>query len=261
MDHDQPEDYEPQDRDSVSELTRLLPVWEAWIPNPREPSAISVHAKLLQNNHTDVRKCTVDPQQARSLSDMQGIPPETGFWLIPPTRAPQDADVRIFSCGERCEEAGTTLMIPEFSMGYPAARGSIVLVKKGVAFGLGVLRTDIFDQHVSEGRPCCCKAVVMLKSTQIATDPPPEMALAVERPDILAGPVTALEQYASSAPNARKQGVLTKQDSIASSVASSIGSRRSKVGAGEAHRPQLPSGRFSMAAAKRADVARRASGK
>ncbi|KAI8850609.1 hypothetical protein BC829DRAFT_152788 [Chytridium lagenaria] len=234
----------------IDTLQDASPVWEAWAPNPSQRNAISVHAKLLQNNHKDVRKCTVDPHQARALSDLQGIPPETGFWLIPPVRAPHDADVRLFCCADRCAEAGTSLMIPEFNMGYPAALGSTVLVKKGVAYGMGVLRTDIFDLHVKEGRPCCSRDVVMLKSTQESQSTESieaESLFADQLERGIMGPVKALEQYASKeqSKKLRKQTSSTSTTSNRNSVTSNVN----------------PLGRFSVAAAKRADVARRASGK
>ncbi|KAJ3333780.1 hypothetical protein HDU76_003594 [Blyttiomyces sp. JEL0837] len=149
---------------SLEELYNTHPNWVDWVPETQEPYVLSVQAKLKENKHSDLQKCTVDPMEARSLSDAQGIPPETGFWLIPPRRAVND--VRLFNCTERCNEAGTAIMIPEHKHGYPAARGSTVLVKSGVAYGIGVLYTDIFDQHIAEGRPCCSKMVVVLRSTR-----------------------------------------------------------------------------------------------
>ncbi|KAJ3104306.1 hypothetical protein HDU97_009382 [Phlyctochytrium planicorne] len=233
----------------VAEVQKMFPVWETWSPNPSEPNAVSVHSKLLQNNHTSVKKCTVNPQKARALSDLLGIPPETGFWLIPPLRAPADADVRLFSCGDRCAEAGTSLMIPEFNMGYPAARGSTVLVKKGVVYGLGVLRTDIFDQHILEGKDCCCRAVVMLRSTQeVEEGSTHEPSIAEIEKEVL-GPVKALEKYATPKKNTKSQ---EKRSSTY---------RRPGPASNSNLSPFLPSGRFSQAAAKRVEVARKASGK
>jgi hypothetical protein len=119
---------------------------------------------LTENGHCDIEKCTVDPTEARSLSEAQGVHPEAGFWLIAPRRA--TSDVRLFCANDRCNDATTTIMLPEHNTGYPAAKGSMVLVRKGNVYGVGVLDTEVFDQHVQEGRPCCKNLLVILRSTK-----------------------------------------------------------------------------------------------
>jgi hypothetical protein len=149
---------------TLQELYHTHPNWEVWAPKSIDPTIVSIRSKLREGNHGDLKKCTVDPIEARDLSTAQGIPLESGFWLIPPLRAP--ADVRLFNCTERCAEAGTTILIPEHKVGYPAVKGSVVLVKKGVAYGVGVLRSEVFDQHCKEGKPCCKNLLVVLRSTK-----------------------------------------------------------------------------------------------
>ncbi|TPX75782.1 hypothetical protein CcCBS67573_g02938 [Chytriomyces confervae] len=170
----QPYGYSPGAGDiwadmSAQQLAQAHPNWESWTASPATSGAAaeyvaSVRVKLMEGNHSNLAKCLVDPKEARALSAAQGITPDAGFWLIPPLRAP--ADVRLFSCGDRCVEAGTTIMIPEHKVGYPAAKGSIVTVRKGEFYGVGVLNTTVFDNHVRNGLTCCTKELVMLRSVK-----------------------------------------------------------------------------------------------
>ncbi|KAJ3110814.1 hypothetical protein HDU96_006251 [Phlyctochytrium bullatum] len=139
-------------------------------------------------------------------------------------------------------------------MGYPAARGSTVLVKAGVAYGLGVLRTDIFDEHVKEGRDCCSKTVVMLKSTQHVEeeDLPDEETMWEDKDNQSLGPVAALERFVKTGRSA-PEGPLRRHPSQRL-----LGRTRSKSSvdiddyANEPRKPS-PRARFSMAAMKRSD--------
>ncbi|KAJ3355475.1 hypothetical protein HDU83_003453 [Entophlyctis luteolus] len=150
------------------ELAHAHPNWENWQPSTgAEPYIISVRSKLSEGGFSDLAKCIVDPAEARLLSQAQGISETEGFWLIPPLKA--QSDVKLFSCSSRCPEAGTSILIPEHAVGYPAKQGSIVTVKKGEFYGLGVLNTEIFDQHLKDGKICCCREVTMLRSIKQLT--------------------------------------------------------------------------------------------
>ncbi|KAJ3191141.1 hypothetical protein HK101_008053 [Irineochytrium annulatum] len=213
------------EEDSAVDVFNLHPNWDHWSPDPNQASAVSINAKLMENNHQDVQKCIIDPREARALSNLQGVPSEMGFWLLPPRRAPQHADVRLFLCGDRCAEAGTVFIIPEYQMGYPAAKGSIVLIKRGVGYGLGVTDADVFDKHVEEGKECCSKLVVMLRSTQAGGEEGEMegMAVAVEddleyiRAKTAVGPQGLLGKPLTSKPLSR----IAPRKSISSSGASS----------------------------------------
>ncbi|KAJ3209399.1 hypothetical protein HDU82_000843 [Entophlyctis luteolus] len=127
------------------ELAHAHPNWENWQPSTgAEPYIISVRSKLSEGGFSDLAKCIVDPAEARLLSQAQGISETEGFWLIPPLKAQSD-------------------------VGYPAKQGSIVTVKKGEFYGLGVLNTEIFDQHLKDGKICCCREVTMLRSIKQLT--------------------------------------------------------------------------------------------
>ncbi|KAI8621067.1 hypothetical protein BC830DRAFT_1096084 [Chytriomyces sp. MP71] len=193
---------------TLQQLAHAHPNWEAWSLGPSQGAAAeyvaSVRAKLLEGNHGSLAKCVVEPVEARSLSEAQGIDPDAGFWLIPPLRAP--SDVRLFSCGDRCVEAGTTIMIPEHKVGYPAAKGSIVTVRKGEFYGIGVLNTNIFDEHIKAGMPCCSKELVMLRS--VKKHPPQESDVS---------PLSSVQDLANAIGSVSYQGgtdVITGKDKM-----------------------------------------------
>ncbi|KAJ3127293.1 hypothetical protein HK100_009828, partial [Physocladia obscura] len=148
---------------TAAELANTHPNWDNWQPqNASEAYIISVRHKLAEGGFGNLAKCLVDPAEARALSLAQGIEGSEGFWLIPPLKA--YSDVKLFSCGDRCSESGTSIFIPEHKVAYPTKRGSIVTVKKGEFYGVGVLNTKVFDDHMKKGFACCSKDVVMLRS-------------------------------------------------------------------------------------------------
>ncbi|KAI9311147.1 hypothetical protein DFJ73DRAFT_968649 [Zopfochytrium polystomum] len=173
---------------SLHDLYRARPNWTPWEPPATaSPYVRSVAAKLLTpptpssptspfpspstptptpTGHLDI--CTITPADSRALHSAQHLPLTSGFWLLPPLRAPPHTTIRLFLPGPgRCEAAGTVIVIPEHAVGYPAAKGAMVLVRGGVAYGVGVLRTEVFDRHVDEGRGCCGADFVVVRGTVV----------------------------------------------------------------------------------------------
>ncbi|KAI9352472.1 hypothetical protein DFJ73DRAFT_346429 [Zopfochytrium polystomum] len=173
---------------SLHDLYRTRPNWTPWEPPATaSPYVRSVAAKLLTpptpssptspfpspstptpttTGHLDI--CTITPADSRALHSAQHLPLTSGFWLLPPLRAPPHTTIRLFLPGPgRCEAAGTVIVIPEHAVGYPAAKGAMVLVRGGVAYGVGVLRTEVFDRHVDEGRGCCGADFVVVRGTVV----------------------------------------------------------------------------------------------
>ncbi|KAI9352466.1 hypothetical protein DFJ73DRAFT_795575 [Zopfochytrium polystomum] len=173
---------------SLHDLYRARPNWTQWEPPATaSPYVRSVAAKLLTpptpssptspfpspstptpttTGHLDI--CTITPADSRALHSAQHLPLTSGFWLLPPLRAPPHTTIRLFLPGPgRCDAAGTVIVIPEHAVGYPAAKGAMVLVRGGVAYGVGVLRTEVFDRHVGEGRGCCGADFVVVRGTVV----------------------------------------------------------------------------------------------
>ncbi|KAJ3067263.1 hypothetical protein HDU98_009544 [Podochytrium sp. JEL0797] len=162
---------------SREELINAHPNWARWTPPASNPPAAT---KALMDKmgvtktggFGNLEKCVVEPEEARGLAkalaesnasqDLDHASTNFGFWLLPTLKA--RSETKIFSCTDRCAEAGTSIVIPEHRVGYPAMKGSIVTVKKGEFYGVGVLNTAIFDLHVKKGLACCTNQLVLLRS-------------------------------------------------------------------------------------------------
>ncbi|KAJ3014095.1 UNVERIFIED_CONTAM: hypothetical protein HDU68_000439 [Siphonaria sp. JEL0065] len=170
---------------SYSELAHAHPNWDTWTPpatnTPTATKALTEKLGVGKEGFGNLEKCVVEPTEARGLAkalsesytdlsngddDQTGL--EYGFWLVPPLRAKQDT--KLFSCTDRCGEAGTSIVIPEHKVGYPAKKGSIVTIKKGEFYGVGVINTKVFDQHVQKKLPCCSSPLVLLRSEKLSAN-------------------------------------------------------------------------------------------
>ncbi|KAI9325483.1 hypothetical protein BDR26DRAFT_925100 [Obelidium mucronatum] len=181
---------------SYSDLAHAHPNWDTWTPPPTNtPTATKALTEKLgvgKEGFGNLEKCVVEPSEARGLAKalsesytdlsngddgQTGL--EFGFWLVPPLRAKQDT--KLFSCTDRCGEAGTSIVIPEHKVGYPAKKGSIVTIKKGEFYGVGVINTRIFDQHILKKLPCCSNQLVLLRSEKLSTSKKAALAVNSER--------------------------------------------------------------------------------
>ncbi|KAJ3282948.1 hypothetical protein HDU79_009536 [Rhizoclosmatium sp. JEL0117] len=169
---------------SFNELNHAHPNWEIWVPpatnTPSATKALTEKLGVGREGFGNLEKCVVEPHEARGLakalsesySDLnQAEDDQTnltfGFWLLPPLKA--KFETKLFCCGDKCVGAGTSIMIPEHKVGYPAKKGSIVTVKKGEFYGVGILNTAVFDDHIKRGLPCCSSQLVLLRSEKVSS--------------------------------------------------------------------------------------------